>query len=174
MSETAASIDKSAPSSDAVLEMLDTAALPGSTCALLTPAIKAKLRELRAGQILEVRVDDLTACTDIASWCRLSGNELLSTIALAIYLLSKSLRRCTSHRATKPLHTRCQYAPGVFAFMGNQASPPAASHASAFGRALPVAALAFAACVLVWRLPTISACRSFMRELRPLMEITSA
>ncbi len=78
MSEAAAPNGKSGPSSDAVLEMLDTATLSGSTCALLTPAIKAKLRELQAGQILEVRVDDLTAQADIASWCRLSGHELLA------------------------------------------------------------------------------------------------
>ena len=78
MSEIAASIGKSGPSSDAVLEMLSAATLSASTCALLTPAIKAKLRELQAGQILEVRVDDLTAHADIASWCRLAGHELLA------------------------------------------------------------------------------------------------
>ncbi len=78
MDEIAAPIGKSGPSSDAVLEMLGTATPSGSTCALLTPAIKAKLRELRAEQILEVRVDDLTAREDIASWCRLTGHELLS------------------------------------------------------------------------------------------------
>jgi EmrB/QacA subfamily drug resistance transporter len=44
-----------------------------------------------------------------------------------------------------------------FAFLGNQASAYAATYASAFGRALPVAAgLTLAACVLVWRLPTTS------------------
>lgn len=78
MSETTAPMDKSGPSADAVLEMLGTATQSVSTCALLTPAIKAKLRELRPGQVLEVRVDDLTAQADIASWCRLSGHELLA------------------------------------------------------------------------------------------------
>lgn len=78
MSETTAPIGKSGPSSDAVLEMLGTATQSVSTCALLTPAIKAKLRELRPGQVLEVRVDDLTAQGDIASWCRLAGHELLA------------------------------------------------------------------------------------------------
>jgi tRNA 2-thiouridine synthesizing protein A len=52
--------------------------MTGSTCTLLTPAIKAKLHELRTGQILEVRVDDPTAREDIASWCRLTGHELLA------------------------------------------------------------------------------------------------
>jgi TusA-related sulfurtransferase len=49
-------------------------------CAVLTPAIKAKLREMAAGQILEIRVNDPTAEGDIASWCRLSGNELIAGI----------------------------------------------------------------------------------------------
>jgi tRNA 2-thiouridine synthesizing protein A len=81
---------------DAVLEMVDTAAMSGSTCALLTPAIKAKLRELQPGQVLEVRVDDPTAREDIASWCRLTGNELLAVVAetphqLRCYLRKKAL-----------------------------------------------------------------------------------
>ena len=78
MSETTAPFGTSGHSSDAVLEMLGTDTQSVSTCALLTPAIKAKLRELRAGQILEVRVDDLSAHADIASWCRLAGHELLA------------------------------------------------------------------------------------------------
>jgi tRNA 2-thiouridine synthesizing protein A len=49
----------------------------GATCAILTPAIKEKLRELQPGQVLEVRVDDPTAREDIEAWCRLSGNTLL-------------------------------------------------------------------------------------------------
>ncbi len=51
-----------------------------STCALLTPAIKSKLRELDSGQVLEVRVSDSAAREDIAAWCRLSGNELLAML----------------------------------------------------------------------------------------------
>ena len=78
MSEAAVPDGASDLSADAVLEMLNTTALSGSVCALLTPAIKAKLRELRAGQIIEVRVDDPTARGDIASWCRLTGHELLA------------------------------------------------------------------------------------------------
>jgi len=49
----------------------------GSACALLTPAIRSKLREMDSGQVLEVRVDDPSAKEDIEAWCRLSGNLLL-------------------------------------------------------------------------------------------------
>lgn len=48
-----------------------------STCAVLTPAIKMKLRAMESGQVLEVRVDDRSARGDIEAWCRLSGNELV-------------------------------------------------------------------------------------------------
>jgi len=66
----------------------------GSTCALLTPAIKAKLREMTSGQVLEVRVDDPTAKEDILSWSRLSGNEVLAMFegeaqGLRLYLRRK-------------------------------------------------------------------------------------
>ncbi len=66
----------------------------GPTCALLTPAIKAKLREMTAGQVLEVRVDDPTAKEDILSFSRLSGNEVLDIFAedsryLRFYLRKK-------------------------------------------------------------------------------------
>ncbi len=52
----------------------------GSTCAVLTPAIKSKLREMSSGQVLEVQVDDPSAKGDIEAWCRLSGNTLLKMI----------------------------------------------------------------------------------------------
>jgi TusA-related sulfurtransferase len=73
--------DASFPRADAELELLGSAnssPMEGAACAILTPAIKAKLREMAAGQVLEVRVDDLTAREDLESWCRLSGNELLA------------------------------------------------------------------------------------------------
>ena len=66
------------PAAQALLEMKAESESAGSTCALLTPAIKAKLRELDSGQVLEVRVNDPTAREDIAAWCRLTGNELLA------------------------------------------------------------------------------------------------
>ena len=66
------------PAAQALLQMKAESENLGSTCALLTPAIKTKLRELESGQVLEVRVNDSTAREDIAAWCRLSGNELLA------------------------------------------------------------------------------------------------
>lgn len=62
------------PARDVLLEFHAT---DGTTCALLTPEIKFKLREMLSGQVLEVRVDDPTASGDIEAWCRLSGNSLL-------------------------------------------------------------------------------------------------
>jgi TusA-related sulfurtransferase len=66
------------PQPDAVLEML-MAEAQGSTCALLTPAIKAKLRDLEPGRVLLVRVDDPSARLDVQAWCALTGNPLLAT-----------------------------------------------------------------------------------------------
>jgi TusA-related sulfurtransferase len=79
---------------DAVLELLRGPAPQGATCAVLTPAIKAKLREMAGGQVLKVWVDDVAAREDIASWCRLSGHELLavreeSPQALCAYVRKK-------------------------------------------------------------------------------------
>ncbi|MGO9307668.1 MAG: sulfurtransferase TusA family protein, partial [Spirochaetia bacterium] len=68
------------PPAAALLQMKADSESQGSTCALLTPAIKSKLRELDSGQVLEVRVSDSTAREDIAAWCRLSGNELLAML----------------------------------------------------------------------------------------------
>ena len=68
------------PRADGVLEMLGTTQMEGSTCALLTPAIRARLREMAPGQVLEVRVDDPTARDDMAAWTRLAGHELVQTI----------------------------------------------------------------------------------------------
>jgi TusA-related sulfurtransferase len=69
------------PAADAVLELLGTtnaSAMAGTTCATLTPAVRVKLREMEAGQVLEVRVDDPSARGDLESWSRLSGNELIA------------------------------------------------------------------------------------------------
>lgn len=71
--------DETLPTPDDVLEMRQMPADQGAMCAVLTPAIKARLREMAAGQILEIRVNDPTAQEDIASWCRLTGNELLAS-----------------------------------------------------------------------------------------------
>ncbi len=66
------------PAAHALLTMKTESESFGSTCALLTPAIKARLKDVESGQVLEVRVSDSTAREDIAAWCRLSGNELLA------------------------------------------------------------------------------------------------
>jgi tRNA 2-thiouridine synthesizing protein A len=68
---------EASPDRDALLVFHADIATGGSTCALLTPAIKSKLREMASGQVLEVRVDDPSAREDIEAWSRLSGNSLL-------------------------------------------------------------------------------------------------
>ncbi len=68
------------PLRDELLEFHTEAAQTGSTCAVLTPAIRSKLREMQTGQVLEVRVDDPSAKGDVEAWSRLSGNELLKVI----------------------------------------------------------------------------------------------
>lgn len=64
------------PTADAVLVANDEA--EGASCAILTPSIKAKLKELNSGQVLKVEARDATAKDDIESWSRLSGNELIT------------------------------------------------------------------------------------------------
>jgi TusA-related sulfurtransferase len=66
------------PRADGLLEMLDLDQHGGTACALLTPAIKARLKEMKAGQVLEVRVNDPTARLDVEAWSDLTGNPLLS------------------------------------------------------------------------------------------------
>jgi TusA-related sulfurtransferase len=66
------------PRADGLLDMLDLDQHGGTTCALLTPAIKARLKEMKAGQVLEVRVNDPTARLDVEAWSDLTGNPLLS------------------------------------------------------------------------------------------------
>lgn len=68
----------SPPVADAALEMMGLGEAEGSTCSLLTPAMKAKLREMQPGQVLEVRVNDPAAQEDIASWVRLTGHTLIA------------------------------------------------------------------------------------------------
>ncbi len=62
------------PQADAVLDA------PGLACATLTPLIKAKIRELDSGSVLEVRSDDPAARLGVPAWSRLTGNELLQTV----------------------------------------------------------------------------------------------
>jgi len=81
------------PAPDAVLDLAHSPTTQGASCAVLTPAIRAKLREMEAGQVLEVVVDDPTARDDLASWCRLSGHELLAVREESPRLLHAYLRK---------------------------------------------------------------------------------
>jgi TusA-related sulfurtransferase len=62
------------PPADGVLDAA------GETCAGLTPLIRAKMRELDSGGVLEVRTDDPSARVDIPAWSRLTGNGLITVI----------------------------------------------------------------------------------------------
>jgi TusA-related sulfurtransferase len=62
------------PAADDVLEA------DGATCATLTPLIRARMREVESGSVLEVRTDDPAAREGIPAWSRLTGNELLATV----------------------------------------------------------------------------------------------
>jgi len=68
------------PTPDALLEFDTSDASRGFTCAILTPTIKSRLKELESGQVLEVRVDDPAARLDITAWSRMSGNELIAMV----------------------------------------------------------------------------------------------
>ncbi len=68
------------PEPDDILEVYTKDPSSGAACATLTPSIRAKLREMEPGQVLEVRVDDPAAILDVTSWSRLSGNQLLATV----------------------------------------------------------------------------------------------
>ena len=62
------------PIADALLEAF------GQTCVTLEPLIKARMRSMKSGEVLEVRADDPTARLGVPSWSRLSGNPLLAVI----------------------------------------------------------------------------------------------
>jgi len=52
----------------------------GQLCGTLEPAMKAKMRALASGQVLEVRADDPMSRLGVPAWSRLSGHALLMTI----------------------------------------------------------------------------------------------
>jgi arsenite methyltransferase len=62
------------PNADAVLDGY------GQLCGTLEPAMRAAIRALSSGQVLEVRADDLTARLGVPAWSRLAGHTLLLTI----------------------------------------------------------------------------------------------
>ena len=68
------------PKPDALLEFYAPEVEAGSTCAVLTPMIRSKLRETQTVQVLEVRVEDPSARGDVEAWSRMSGNVLLKVI----------------------------------------------------------------------------------------------
>ena len=49
----------------------------GESCSTLTPLIKARMRQMASGQVLEVRTDDPSALDGIPAWSRLTGEDLL-------------------------------------------------------------------------------------------------
>jgi TusA-related sulfurtransferase len=55
-------------------------AAEGESCATLTPLIKAKMRQMTSGRVLEVKTDDRSALDGIPAWSRLTGEELLATV----------------------------------------------------------------------------------------------
>lgn len=53
---------------------------PGMACVALTPLIADAMRDLRSGDVLEVRTDDVAARVGIPAWCRLTRNPLLGAV----------------------------------------------------------------------------------------------
>jgi arsenite methyltransferase len=52
----------------------------GQSCGTLEPVMKAGMRALASGQVLEVRADDPVARLGVPAWSRLAGHTLLETI----------------------------------------------------------------------------------------------
>ncbi len=77
MSDTPGTMSSGAPAPHA--DALFDAAEMG--CATLTPLIRARIRALESGQILEVRTDDPTAYDNLLSWCSLTGHTLAAVVA---------------------------------------------------------------------------------------------
>ncbi len=64
----------SAPAPDAVVDGY------GIPCGKLEPIMKAGMRALASGQVLEVRADDPLARLGVPAWSRLAGHALLETV----------------------------------------------------------------------------------------------
>jgi SAM-dependent methyltransferase/TusA-related sulfurtransferase len=52
----------------------------GQPCGKLEPVIKAQMRTLASGQVLEIRADDPVARLGVPAWSRLAGHTLFTTI----------------------------------------------------------------------------------------------
>jgi TusA-related sulfurtransferase len=66
----------------------------GESCSTLTPLIKARMRQMDSGSVLEVQTDDPSAVDGIPAWSRLTGDELLAMVeeegqTLKFYLRKK-------------------------------------------------------------------------------------
>jgi tRNA 2-thiouridine synthesizing protein A len=79
MNDHEATGDVLLPAPAGVLEFLGSRESAGAACAVLTPAIRSRLREMAPGQVLLVRTDDPTAPLDVAAWCGLTGHALRAT-----------------------------------------------------------------------------------------------
>jgi SAM-dependent methyltransferase/TusA-related sulfurtransferase len=75
------------PAPDAVLDAY------GQLCGTIEPAIKALMRALSSGQVIEVRVDDPTARLGVPAWCRLAGHTLVSAVEEDQYRTSFYVRK---------------------------------------------------------------------------------
>jgi len=49
----------------------------GQMCPMPIAYMAKKMREMKAGQILEIQADDEGAHADIPAWCELTGNPFL-------------------------------------------------------------------------------------------------
>ena len=74
--EPSAELPRPQPRPDVVLEAY------GESCGVLEPKLWARIRQMRSGQILEVRSDLSEAREGIASWCWLTGNALVGVAEL--------------------------------------------------------------------------------------------
>jgi TusA-related sulfurtransferase len=62
---------------DSIPEPVVTLDGAGESCATFTPLVAARMRELAPGTRLDVLTDDESAPEALASWARLTGNDLL-------------------------------------------------------------------------------------------------
>jgi TusA-related sulfurtransferase len=52
----------------------------GTPCGKLEPIMKAAMRGLASGQVLEVRADDTLARVGVPAWSRLAGHVFLAAV----------------------------------------------------------------------------------------------
>ena len=71
---------------------------PGMACLDLTPLIASTMRDLEAGEVLEVHADDPAARVGVPAWCRLTRNTLVYTSERAP---NRSTSQITFHIAKK-------------------------------------------------------------------------